>query len=374
MPYSHFALSAKKAKILLFLAVLALGYTLVRTTWSIPVPVPTSPRPTDLLDEILKRRIRSTLSYTRWAENEACLARLASSGENFVSMNVSLLLCCLKSIRDAMPLGLSLEDRSTLLSAKFSETFIRTLPARDLPRYGSCAVVSSASSLKKYRYGKEIDSHDAVFRFNAAPTAGFEHLVGGRTTVRLINSQLPYYYKPGTKTFLSKLFTHPDKDLVIFERDEIPATAVGEANHVPVNSKSSVNTSLLWDRSNWKPINKYIKLREQFPNMTYYLIHPVFAIFAMKRLLHYYTDGTFHETSSGFIGVLLASLICDSVTSYEVATNDMSSTQEAYYYGQKFNYRSNWHPLGIERMLLQKIGKCRPGTTTCTISIANAVC
>uniref|UniRef100_A0A8C6UH11 alpha-N-acetylgalactosaminide alpha-2,6-sialyltransferase n=1 Tax=Neogobius melanostomus TaxID=47308 RepID=A0A8C6UH11_9GOBI len=47
----------------------------------------------------------------------------------------------------------------------------------------SCAVVGAGGVLWKSRKGREIDSHDYVFRVNGAATKGFEEDVGNRTDV-----------------------------------------------------------------------------------------------------------------------------------------------------------------------------------------------
>ena len=65
-----------------------------------------------------------------------------------------------------------------------------SLPAKDLQvRYQTCAVVGNSGMLQEVRWGAAIDAHDAVFRFNDGPTAGFEEVAGSRTTYRLINNK-----------------------------------------------------------------------------------------------------------------------------------------------------------------------------------------
>ena len=56
----------------------------------------------------------------------------------------------------------------------------------------TCAVVGSSGTLLYERFGKEIDSHDIIVRFNDAPTEGFEPIVGGRSSVRVLNTKAAF--------------------------------------------------------------------------------------------------------------------------------------------------------------------------------------
>ena len=60
------------------------------------------------------------------------------------------------------------------------------------PRYNrdfkTCAVVGNSGSLLETQFGFDIDKNEAVIRFNAAVTQGYEQFVGQKTTVRLLNA------------------------------------------------------------------------------------------------------------------------------------------------------------------------------------------
>ena len=64
--------------------------------------------------------------------------------------------------------------------------------------YRTCSVVGSSGILRKTAYGAMIDSADAVFRINQAPTIGGCALfTGGRTSVRVINAHWLHKYSHG---------------------------------------------------------------------------------------------------------------------------------------------------------------------------------
>uniref|UniRef100_A0A804PDR9 Sialyltransferase-like protein 5 n=1 Tax=Zea mays TaxID=4577 RepID=A0A804PDR9_MAIZE len=57
-----------------------------------------------------------------------------------------------------------------------------------VPRhFGRCAVVGNSGDLLKTKFGDEIDSYDAVFRENGAPTQNYTEYVGRKSTFRLLN-------------------------------------------------------------------------------------------------------------------------------------------------------------------------------------------
>lgn len=64
------------------------------------------------------------------------------------------------------------------------------------PQNKSCAVIFNGPTILRQKNGNTIDSHDYVVRFNMAPTQGYEHFVGSKTTHRILggNHGKPYYF------------------------------------------------------------------------------------------------------------------------------------------------------------------------------------
>jgi hypothetical protein len=274
-----------------------------------------------------------------------------------------------------MPLELTQQDGRLLEKSLFSRNFVKALPQSRVPRFGTCAVVGNSPSLKQYNYGKEIDAHDAVLRLNYAPTAGYEQFVGSKTTIRLVNSILPYNFRP----FLYKLLLH--KHIVLIRDEEMLPVEMYE-DAIP---RKKMNMSETWNAGKWQVIEKYLTLTREFPDTSIYLLHPVFNYLSIYSLMMYYNGLiSMNPASSGFVGILLATFICDYVTTYEIATNDPTSGQALHYYASfsrsvweyiwpRGGYNS-WHPLKSEREMIEKMGKCRPRTTVCDINIQDIVC
>ncbi|KAI8488570.1 beta-galactoside alpha-2,6-sialyltransferase [Branchiostoma belcheri] len=193
-----------------------------------------------------------------------------------------------------------------------------------LVHFNSCAVVSSSHGLRLHKYGKVIDSHDAVLRFNCAPTQGFEQFVGNRTDIRLINTQIPArYFK---KDFWSKnrnMFRHEtivvrNMDSISVKEDKIDTK--GDDFHVFAN---------------------LVKYKKMYPTRDLHFIQrPDFGKDIRRELRWFCTTTgmckkTIMSPSSGMFGVVMMLHLCDWVRVYEIVPSNKDRTRLRYYYDKK---------------------------------------
>ncbi|CAH1239632.1 ST6GAL1 [Branchiostoma lanceolatum] len=235
---------------------------------------------------------------------------------------------CVSDLREELLCALKKNVPFSTITRKQASRDVRNvvLPEESLEKlahFNSCAVVSSSHALRLHTYGQEIDSHDAVLRFNCAPTHTFEKFVGNRTDFRMINTLIPI--RRCREEFWSKnstMFTHGI--LVIRNMDGIKSG--------PRDEDLKKDTYLAFAN--------VMTFRKTYPNRSLPFIHrpkfgqdiaTEFARFCNSTRL---CEKTKFSPSTGLFGVVMMLHLCDWVHVYELVPSKKNNANLVYYYDE----------------------------------------
>ncbi|XP_078616695.1 beta-galactoside alpha-2,6-sialyltransferase 2-like [Branchiostoma floridae x Branchiostoma japonicum] len=215
-----------------------------------------------------------------------------------------------------------------------------------LLHFNSCAVVSSSHALMLHEYGQEIDNHDIVLRFNCAPTDKFEHYVGSRTDIRMINTLIPHLHCQDE--FWNENSTmFKDGILVVGNMDGINFGPRGS-----LDIKQHIRPSF----------SNLIKYRKKFPERVKpFIQRPRFGQAIMAELARFCeTTGMCNKTrlrpSSGMLGIVMMLHLCDWVRVYELVPSNKDDTELMYYFDETTKWTSQHvHSYNQERVYVKTL-------------------
>ncbi|XP_062383981.1 beta-galactoside alpha-2,6-sialyltransferase 2b isoform X2 [Sardina pilchardus] len=280
-----------------------------------------------MLSARLRRAMRDHVELNRYG--------VAFRGRRVLTRSRRQLLCRLRR----QLFGLTLDAREPPFSARRWEEMMPSRTLKELygARLKTCAVVASAGAILHSGLGQDIDAHDAVLRFNGAPTEGFENDVGTKTTIRLVNSQI--MVQPKYEFTTSALY----RNITLLAWDPSP-----------------YNMDLLrwYQEPDSDLFTPYEERRQLDPNEPFYIVHPGY----IWRLWDFIQGNTIQDIqpnppSSGFIGITVMLALCERVDVYEYVPSERQTDLCHYYedYQDDACTLGAYHPLLYEKMLVRRM-------------------
>ncbi|XP_019633593.1 PREDICTED: alpha-N-acetylgalactosaminide alpha-2,6-sialyltransferase 2-like [Branchiostoma belcheri] len=190
-----------------------------------------------------------------------------------------------------------------------------------------CAVVGNGGNLRASGKGKEIDSHDYIFRMNAAIVKGFEKDVGRRTS----------FYFHSVTTLKSSLISARKYGFV-----QVPNTTETIYVDIPTLERDYLFMDAMLS---WKPVQKGEDTSESHrpPGLfgerpkasRFRMIHPDFLSYLKYRWLNstfgYGRYQRIYRPSTGAVALLTALHVCDVTDAYGFITQTWRNYTSHYY-------------------------------------------
>ncbi|WZN65839.1 sialyltransferase [Chloropicon roscoffensis] len=244
-------------------------------------------------------------------------------------------------------INLEVKTHSSTRVVELETEFFPFLPENDIggnnrtdeTRFGTCALVGNGGTLEGSGFGKTIDSHDAVFRINYAPTIGFEGDVGNKTTFDIVNKAAVFNLRSGVKKW-----REPKSKVILWEahsrviRNKVYLgllDAIGaEQQTLWLLSPSVVTISrMVWLTLKRDIENDIHRVREQLGKSEPMEVEGISRFvydkaFSLGPFLPWDSEKfTFHQKPmSGMVSVFMAIQVCNSLDLYgfeAITTNRM---------------------------------------------------